>query len=60
MSCASYTGGIESTLAQTRGILQARFNFASYKPVIENNPQRIILLQIDKLVKEMGYSGMIL
>ena len=32
----------------------------SYKAVIEYNLQRINLLQIDKLVKEMGYSAMIL
>ena len=32
----------------------------SYKAVIEYDPQRITLLQIAKLVKEMGYSVLIL
>ena len=60
MSCASYAGGIESTLAQAPGILQARVNFAASKANIEYNPQKINLPQIAKFVKEAGYSVVIL
>jgi len=56
MTCASCAGGIESTLAQTPGILQARVNFAASKAAIEYDPQKIDLPRIAKLVKELGYS----
>ena len=35
MSCASCAGGIEATLAQTPGIVQARVNFATSRAAIE-------------------------
>jgi Cu+-exporting ATPase len=56
MSCASCAGGIETTLAQTTGILQARVNFAASKATVEFDPNKITLNHIAKLVKEMGYS----
>ena len=56
MSCASCAGGMEATLSQTPGIMQAKVNFAASKAIIEYDPHRINLQQIAKLVKEMGYS----
>jgi Cu+-exporting ATPase len=60
MSCASCAGGIEAILVQTPGIPQARVNFAASKAAIEYDPQKIELLRIARLVKEMGYSVVIL
>jgi len=55
MSCASCAGGIEATLRQTPGILQARVNFASSKASLEYDPEKISLLQVVRLIREMGY-----
>jgi len=60
MSCASCAGGIEATLAQTQGVLQSRVNLASFKAVIEYDPQKINPPQMAKLIKEMGYSVVVL
>jgi Cu+-exporting ATPase len=56
MSCASCAGGVEATLAQTPGVLQARVNFAASKAIIEYDSQKIDLPRIAKIVKEMGYA----
>jgi Cu+-exporting ATPase len=55
MSCASCAAGLEASLAQTEGIIQARINFAASKAAIEYNAGRLNLSQVAKIIHELGY-----
>ncbi len=55
MSCATCAVNIEKALAKTKGVAQARVNFASEKASIEYDPDKVDLNKIKDAISESGY-----
>ncbi|WP_121922194.1 cation transporter [Hydrogenothermus marinus] len=57
MHCAGCAAGIEGTLKNTEGIIEAKVNFATSKGLFKYNPAKISKEQIISKIKELGYSA---
>jgi Cu+-exporting ATPase len=53
--CASCVRTIENTLRRTPGVLDAKVNFASGRALVEYDSEETDLLQINKVISEIGY-----
>ena len=52
MTCATCAATVEKVLAATKGVAQARVNFASEKATIEYNPEKVNLSKLKNAVSE--------
>ena len=55
MTCTTCAATVEKALAETKGVAQARVNFASEKASIEYDPEKVDLTGIKNAVSEAGY-----
>jgi len=55
MTCTTCAATVEKALAETKGVAQARVNFASEKASIEYDPEKLDLTGIKNAVSEAGY-----
>jgi Cu+-exporting ATPase len=55
MTCTTCAATVEKALAETKGVGQARVNFASEKASIEYDPEKVDLSKIKDAVSEAGY-----
>ena len=55
MTCTTCAATIEKALAETKGVEQARVNFASSKALLEYDPAQVDLATINNTVSELGY-----
>src|SRR4030042_1889952 len=55
MTCATCAATVEKALAETKGVEQARVNFASEKAAIEYDPEKVDLTTIKNTISEAGY-----
>ncbi len=57
MHCAACAVKIESTLKKEEGIISVNVNFASEKVMVEYDPERVSILKIKEVVKDLGYEA---
>ncbi|MGE5424174.1 MAG: heavy metal translocating P-type ATPase [Syntrophothermus sp.] len=55
MSCASCAGSIQSSLSATPGVKEAGVNLAAENVVVEYDPDKISIQDIEKAVSNLGY-----
>jgi Cu+-exporting ATPase len=55
MTCTTCAATVEKALAETKGVAQARVNFASEKASIEYDPEKLDLTGIKNAVSDAGY-----
>ena len=55
MTCATCAATVEKAIAETKGVEQARVNFASEKASLEYNPQKVDLSAIMDSIIQSGY-----
>ena len=56
MSCASCASSVESMLKSIDGVQSASVNFAASNVVIEYDPARVTIEEMEKAVKDIGYT----
>ena len=57
MSCASCAGSIEEAISNVPGVESCNVNFGAEQAVIEYNPRRTSIEDIQQAVEEAGYSS---
>ena len=55
MTCTTCAATVEKALAETKGVAQAKVNFASEKASIEYDPEKLDLTAIKNAVSKAGY-----
>jgi P-type Cu+ transporter len=55
MTCTTCAATVEKALSETKGVGQARVNFASEKASIEYDPEKVDLTRIKDAVSDAGY-----
>jgi Cu+-exporting ATPase len=57
MTCTTCAATIEKALAQTKGVEQAKVNFASESASIEYDPEKVDLTGIKNVITQTGYNA---
>lgn len=58
MHCANCAANIQKALSATAGIQTAFVNFATERAAIQFDPDRIAMLQIIEIIRQLGYQAM--
>jgi len=57
MTCTTCAATVEKALAETKGVEQARVNFASEQASIEYDPEKVDLTAIKDTIDQLGYGA---